>query len=207
MFRRLLAACSLSGGVLLNSGCNGTAAPPSSGGPSDAGSGGDGAAGVSCPAAPPANQSPCEPQQEMIPCEYGSAWWDPACDAIWICPNGHWTPDTTISGADASFCSPKPGPNPAACPSSMSSVPLGQPCTDPVECHYGEGPACYCGVPPLSAADAGATWNCYGFDPACPSTRPRLGTSCGPQASNCCFYYHAIEGCIGGVWRPNTCGA
>lgn len=162
-----------------------------------------------CLSSPPAKYASCSSSQQGLQCEYGSAWWDPACDQLWTCDLGVWSLDNG-TGPDGSFCSPEPGPNPAGCPAQRSSVPDGEPCDSGLMCIYEHGFECYCGVPPLqqpAGPDAATTWVCLGGpNDGCPSTRPPAGAPCGPGVSSCCFYSSGTEGCGRGVWLLNPCG-
>ena len=57
-------------------------------------------------------------------CEYGSAWWDVACDSVASCTNGTWSSDALCDTP----CFPEPGENPSACPANPESIQTGSGC-------------------------------------------------------------------------------
>lgn len=140
-----------------------------------------------CPSSPPEAGSPCVAYAPpdggdgplfLAACEYGE---DPnvSCDDLYVCQDGGTWAQGSAQVADASCPTP---PNDAKCAADFASVPRGQACTqaDPALCSYPDG---FCGCAELSkAADGGPImkWECPtpGPDPACPASRPRLGSPC-----------------------------
>jgi hypothetical protein len=160
-----------------------------------------------CPATIPTEGSACT--QQTVQCEYGTAWWNVACDVVLQCQNTRWTK------YQASFeaCSPQPGPNPAACPSTYAGVAQGTACSDTgVSCWYPQA-ECSCqlplGGPPPPNLDGGPAgyWGCVP-EPGCPMPRPRLGTACGVESTYCTYEACAYaQSCTNGVWQsqPMAC--
>jgi hypothetical protein len=158
--------------------------------------------GTVCPAALPTLGASCE--TEGLEREYGAASWNVSCDTVVECEGGKWSTDQPSLGP----CTPKPGPNSAACPASYSSVPLGASCDSQLlSCAYDEG-VCVCQgefeVPPAlpdGGASAPTYWACNPGQ-GCPFPRPPLGTSCAHEAISCqyvaCTY---AQSCTGGVWH------
>jgi hypothetical protein len=147
-----------------------------------------------CPDALPSTGSACA-LPEGTQCEYGSAWWSVACDAVVKCASGQWA--TQLSG---DTCSPEPGPNAASCPADFASVPQGSACpTKALACIYAQG-ACSCQAGPGPSIDGGtANWSCLP-EPGCPFPRPRIGTACNQGSctySTCEF----LENCDNGTWQ------
>jgi hypothetical protein len=172
----------------------------------DAGVGADGAPwgteggpwSPECPAAQPSAGSSCA--GVMTVCEYGDAWWDVSCDTVLSCANGTWA----LSPPSQGSCVPAPGPNPAACPTDPSTIQKSASCPeDQLDCYYGMGTSCICTVGAVHP-DAGPTWSCAP-EPGCPSTRPRLGSSCSESTQVCGYGVGSAgvgEQCLNGTWQP-----
>jgi hypothetical protein len=149
-----------------------------------------------CPASLPATGTPCTGQDQ---CEYGDAWWSVGCDTVVQCQNGQWGPYQPGAG-----CTPKPGPNPASCPGTYGSVPVGQSCPSlGLSCVYGQG-ICACDYPfgPPPPPGNNGNWNCLP-EQGCPFPRPRLGSACPTDGTSCtyeevCSY---TQNCTGGIWQ------
>ena len=159
--------------------------------------------GSACPSVQPGNGEACGP--EGLACEYGSAT-VVECDALAHCSGGRWYIDLPTAGdpvCDAGSA--------AQCPSSMASVPIGQPCS-PYElaCDYPQG-RCACSVRSVLAgpdAAALATWICPSTSVGCPAPRPRLGTACAAHLE-CDYGTCAIPGadfqtCTNGMWSEQS---
>ena len=144
-----------------------------------------------CPESEPAVFGAC--QHAGLECEYGNAWWNVSCDDVFECMNGQWQ---TVEPNGLSTCEPAPGPNPSSCPADQGGFTEGSQCAVPgVDCFYGQGLNCICGV----VGDA-SVWGCTA--PGCPTSRPRLGAGC--NITNVCGYgpNGFTEGCSGGIWYP-----
>jgi hypothetical protein len=153
-----------------------------------------------CPETAPTAGSPCT-VANGINCEYGDAWWGPGCNTVFACASGSWTLATLNLGP----CLPEPGPNPTVCPPDVPRNRMVMPC--PVldyHCNYGQGIDCSCTVAPASS-DAGLAWSCPFYNPACPSSRPRLGSGCSTSLAGIgiCTYLPIGfgESCENGVWK------
>lgn len=158
-----------------------------------------------CPATVPADNSSCEPSQENIVCEYGNAWWAVACDQVFVCGNGHWTPQRVSNES----CFPEPGPNSPSCPASPADVMSGQACpSNNLLCLYAHGAYCACTAVSASNPDAGVSWKC-GPGAGCPVNRPPLGAGCSVEAQSCVYNDDTslIETCTNGVWQQGSGGA
>lgn len=195
MLRRLLP-------LLLLGACSSSSSPPADAGtpetspPVDAAT--DGTVTV-CPGATPTQGGACGPQG--LACEYGTATTQ-ECDTVATCNGGRWevvAPDMTKSACQT-------GPA-SECPSSFTTVPVGQHCDFyPLVCDYAQG-RCACTVrqsPTVTDASAQATWICPSPSGGCPLPRPDLGTPCTGNAE-CDYGTCAIPGataqtCTGGVW-------
>lgn len=151
-----------------------------------------------CPPDAPTVGAPC--QGVDVACEYGSAWWDVSCDAVYRCTSGAWAQ----AQVSQETCFAAPGPNSPSCPSDPGTVQPASPCPSKITCYYGDGAFCSCLQP--NRPDAGLVWGC-GPDPGCPGTRPRVGASC--VGSQLCEYNDSsgfAEQCIGGSWQPALVG-
>jgi hypothetical protein len=144
-----------------------------------------------CPEVAPREGVPCGTQYVL--CEYGTAWWNTACNTFAACIQGTWT----LSPLDANAqCFPAPGPNRSACPSDPNTPVV---CSDAgPTCLYNQGAECACTGPTSQPA----TWECA---PAgnCPATRPRIGAYCDISPPPRCDYYglsFALN-CLGGYWQ------
>jgi hypothetical protein len=147
--------------------------------------------------------------QQTVQCEYGTAWWNVACDKVVQCENGQWTTIQPSFGA----CTPQPGPNPAACPATYASVAQGSACSDTsTQCWYPQA-ECSCqfpfGGPPPPNSDAGpvGTWQCIP-ESGCPYPRPRLGSACTIEGTYCTYEVCSYaQTCMNGVWQsqPMAC--
>jgi len=148
-----------------------------------------------CPESEPSQGSSCS--NEGIDCEYD-------CNDVVVCSDGTWA-GAVNAGTDITCDA---GPNPSACPSSLSSIPSGGACTDEVTCIYANG-ICECTSPGDPTPDAGASWFC-GPEPGCPMPRPRVGAACA-SPNQTCDYAPCGDSvtCTGGVWQPAFvgCGA
>jgi hypothetical protein len=156
-----------------------------------------------CPASAPSPGSACT--QQTVQCEYGDASWNVACDVVLQCTNDVWT---TIQPSYVP-CTPKPGPNPAACPPSFASVPQGAACGGSLTCSYPQG-VCTCqsplGGPPPPSFDGGPSgyWACVP-EPGCPMPRPRLGSACSLEGTFCTYETCAYgQTCINGTWQSQS---
>ncbi len=179
--------------------------------PSDGGNGGNNfGAGTPwspvCPDALPALGSPCTPTHTAAPvpvaCEYGDAWWDVACDTVVTCDGG-WT----IATPAGTQCTPKPGRNPASCPSSLGALPHACASGSPT-CYYGTV-TCFCQIEglPYPPPDAGMFWSCDVPQGACPAVRPRLGAACSNDGLLCNTGGGLFgEECLGGFWQQAVGG-
>jgi hypothetical protein len=151
-----------------------------------------------CPELAPASGTKCAPEAVGQYCEYGSAWWSSACNTVMYCDTqgGTWGPFNPVSTG----CLPEPGPNCSTCPTNPSG--LAGPCADEgLTCYYGEGSNCTCRVVP---GQQHATWGCFPTA-GCPSTRPRIGSSCNsPPPSDCPYSCYEGVSCAtpGPTWQP-----
>lgn len=135
-----------------------------------------------CPTAQPQDGTTCS--HEGVQCEYGD---DPRWSCNWIasCSNGSWS----VTTSNDAWC-PTPPKNPPACPASYASVPQGGACGEvDTPCQYPEG-WCTCmigwGPPEQDGGQPENFWECSsGPSAGCPSTRPRLGTSCAQPGVEC----------------------
>jgi hypothetical protein len=149
-----------------------------------------------CPEMEPSQGSSCS--QEGINCEY-------ACSDVVVCSDGTWA-GAVNAGQDITCDA---GPNPSACPTSLSSIPAGSACTgDGLVCIYAAG-LCECTSPGDPTPDAGASWSC-GPEPGCPMPRPRIGSACTSPNEKCDYAPCGDSvSCTSGVWQPAFvgCGA
>jgi len=148
-----------------------------------------------CPEAEPSQGTSCS--IEGVDCQYG-------CDDVLVCSDGTWA-GAVCAGQDITCDA---GPNPSACPSSLSSIPSGGACTGGATCIYPDG-LCECTSPGDPTPDGGSSWFC-GPEPGCPMPRPRIGTACS-SPSQTCDYAACGDSvtCTSGVWQPAFvgCGA
>ncbi len=181
-------------------GSTGSSSGSSSGARSGSSSGGSGASSGSvsgppgpCPTGEPPVGLLCSPNG--LECEYGSNP-DLACNSLFECEKSVWT-NANGTGANCPINS---------CPLTYDRITPGGHC-DPAgsSCGYPAG-TCSCGSegPPMISLDgsfAGATWHCTAATAACPSPRPRLGTTC-PTDGQFCDY----GACAGGIATQCTAG-
>ncbi|HEY1956661.1 MAG TPA: hypothetical protein VGH28_13670 [Polyangiaceae bacterium] len=159
---------------------------PSDGGGGPDGNGGDASPGPDCPTEAPAEGAACS--KEGIQCEYGG---DPrwVCNTIATCTQNQWT---RIKG-DIDSC-PTPPVNPPTCPGTYGEAQKGGACTSTgTICDYSTSSAtqfCSCNYMggPIMLDGGGATWLCgSAYDPACPTVRPRAGSSCATPDTYCTY--------------------
>jgi hypothetical protein len=152
---------------------------------------GDAAWSPVCPENPPTMGDACSTPSVL--CEYGNAWWNPNCDLLFSCvgpTNATWYQSSVAGGAP---CIGPPGANLSACP---TSAPAG-PCDAAITCFYDQGNSCEC----LQSADAAPQWACIPADPACGTTRPRLGSPCTDEGLVCEYVRCAYaQQCMNDVW-------
>ena len=136
----------------------------------------DSGPGGPCPSSAPADGDDC---QGNVQCEYGD---DPrwVCNTVATCKQGFWS----IGSVD-SDC-PTPTTNPPACAQLQPNATCSNTGTT---CREGDVfCACiYGGEPLLDAGGPIATYTCAQPTPGCPSSRPKLGTTC-TQANLTCSY-------------------
>ena len=175
----------------------------------DASASTDGAIG-GCPSELPANGSSCE--SGGLVCEYGASFIK-QCNRIATCHDAQWSVNDI--SAQLPECSAK---NPTACPASSGGVPIGKSCSAqyPTRCNYPDM-ECGCvvatGGPLPEDATAVATWYCSApKNSACPTARPRLGSTCHAAPSIECDYGACvlpggtILDCVSGVWQETSWG-
>ncbi|HEY1957796.1 MAG TPA: hypothetical protein VGH28_19380 [Polyangiaceae bacterium] len=187
--------------VLFTIACDGALfVEPGDGGPTpDAGS-------SECPSSPPEQGASCD--HEGLDCEWGN---DPnlACNTTGHCSGGQWSVQVAFGQC------PTP-PNPSGCPSSFTSVPVGQLCGSLVgtTCSYQQG-FCGCsaetGGPYPADAAAIATWICESPEPGCPQPRPKLGSSCSQEGLACDYAPCSLPTgaslvCQNGAWQDQPYG-
>src|SRR6202042_3278987 len=98
----------------------------------------------------------------------------------------------------------QPGPNAAACPASYASVPQGDSCASTgLSCLYALG-LCTCQAPfglPGGPSNGGGYWGCVP-EQGCPFPRPRLGTACSSEGTDCTYEACSYDQvCHDGVWQ------
>jgi hypothetical protein len=175
----------------------------SSGVGSGSSSGGSGASSGSisgppgpCPTGEPPAGLLCSPNG--LECEYGSNP-DLACNSLAECEKSVWT-YLNGTGTNCPINS---------CPLTYDRIIQGGHCdTVGSSCGYPAG-TCSCGsegpiMISLDGSVAGPTWHCVAATPACPSPRPRLGTTC-PTDGQFCDYGACVGGiaiqCTAGTWQ------
>jgi hypothetical protein len=171
-------------------------------GGADGSSGTDAAAGP-CPASPPAANASCGAE---MACEYGS---DPdvTCDTVATCASGAWS----VRDAPGTPCADALG---AGCPASYAALTQQSTCTAVgigTQCDYPEA-RCSCATQCGLVGRPEAFWCCPDAPSAaagCPSTRPRLGSTCSSDGTVC--DYGGCGGnitlaCKGATWQPTTIG-
>jgi hypothetical protein len=162
-----------------------------------------------CPAAIPADGSPCGGANVPRICEYGGDTHG-VCSTLAECgitgagQAPHWIVTPPFPGC---------GTAPAGCPGSFASAD-GKVCTSsttPNECDYGEG-RCGCEPCRTQGPGFGYAWRCNAWSAVptgCPSPRPVLGTPCAMEGQ-VCNYGLCCRGpslgldqiCMNGVWSP-----
>jgi hypothetical protein len=162
---------------------------------------GGGPLSSSCPATPPSSGGACSVSLE---CEYGV---DPDvdCDTVATCMSGQWQ----IRAAPGTPCSTALGPD---CPASYSALDQSMTCS-PVgtACAYPEA-RCGCATHCDMFGRQTPFWCCDDAPPttpACPSPRPRIGSSCTTNGTTCdyggCTGNVALQ-CTSGTWQPVSVG-
>lgn len=155
-----------------------------------------------CPPEVPSTGSSCTGRP--VQCEYGNAWWNPACDTVVECMGGAWTAVNPYGAP----CTPQPAPNSPACPADYGTIQNEGSCPmQGLDCFYDHGVSCLCSASTLPGSDGGAPkWDC---NPryTCPKTRPLLGSACSGTAQ--CNYGEGggcgyIQACDNGVWQGAT---
>jgi hypothetical protein len=175
----------------------------------DAGAAGEAAADApSCPATPPAPQSPCSVPN--IVCEYGSSWWL-ACNAVFVCQGGTWqgSSDGTCALVDAGTTCPDTFDQARSADAALGMCPFANTCIYP-EGFCGCGLACggHGGIP----GEVPGFYACIPSTPNCPEPRPLSGTPCDLDASTYCSYGFACgcgqeQHCVDGLWRASPAPA
>jgi hypothetical protein len=155
-----------------------------------------------CPVDQPAIGSACSLPSGMdiegTLCEYGKLQFDPGCDTVLTCNEGHWA-----NAESESSCSPD-GPNSAQCPATYAdTMDDGGACSDDnLHCAYPEG-VCVCSMGfggPIEI-DGGSTWSCNP-GAGCPVPRPRLGAACTASNQSCQYLScQFAETCQDGYWQ------
>jgi len=178
-------------------GSTGSSSGSSSGAGSGSSSGGSGASSGSvsgppgpCPTSEPPAGLLCGPNG--FECEYGSNP-DRACNSLADCEKSVWT-YLNGTGTNCPINS---------CPLTYDRIIQGGHCdTVGSSCGYPAG-TCYCGSegPAFDGSVAGPTWHCVAATPACPSPRPRLGTTCSTDGQFCDY-----GGGVGGIYIQCTAG-
>src|SRR5580658_370205 len=181
----------------------GSSSGSSSGAGSGSSSGGSGASSGSvsgppgpCPTGEPPAGLLCAP--DGLECEYGSNP-DLACNSLAECEKSVWS-YLNGTGANCPINS---------CPLTYDRITEGGHC-EPAgsSCGYPAG-TCSCGsegliISSLDGSVVGPTWHCVAATPACPSPRPRLGTTC-PTDGQFCDYGACAGGiaiqCTAGTWQ------
>jgi hypothetical protein len=156
-----------------------------------------------CPDEAPTAGAPCS-LSPGAQCEYGDAWWNPGCDSVFACEQARWAAAPVL----AFTCGPPPGPNASTCPTS--SLPLGSrtACASLGQACVFSQTICSCDSYEVSQQDAGPAqfWDCFP-EPGCPYPRPRLGSACAPEGTNCTYKGCAYgQQCTGGVWQEELAG-
>jgi hypothetical protein len=175
-----------------------------SGGSSGGSSGGTLAA--ACPSAAPAQGSSCTPSG--LSCEYGGEGPYLECATLAKCgTDGTWAvdaPDPSCKGLQSE--------NDPACPASYTALATGSACpAADVSCVYPEG---LCGCAGCFSQDAGGqvkAWACVAFPTptACPTPRPRIGSSCSVEGQECEYATVCTPlgtglpnvKCVSGLWQ------
>jgi hypothetical protein len=205
---RLLATCiAVAGPMAIAAACSSSSTPPPGAGPPDSGSLlGDVVVEAPVPACAetaPQQGSACGPQG--LACEYGTATTQ-QCDTVATCNGGRW--EVAVPTMTKSACQSGPASD---CPSSFTTVPVGQHCDDyGVVCDYPQG-RCACTVrdsPTVYDAEAQATWICPSPNSGCPLPRPRLGTPCTAglecDYGTCAIPGATAEACTDNVWTEES---
>jgi hypothetical protein len=195
----LLAAC---GGTITGGPGNDSGTGSDGGTGSDSGTGSDTGTGTdgqpppaSCPTDPPTAGASCT--DNGLECEYGT---NPnvECNKTFTCAGSLWT----------SPSSTPPCPPADDCPPAYITSGKNEQCSmsdEDLTCSYAQG-TCICSEGSLPEV-GGPYWNCIPATSSCPSPRPRLGSACSDEGTQC--DYGACEGgiaieCKDGVWQQNN---
>lgn len=152
-----------------------------------------------CPESPPQVGSACS-ISETTQCEYGDAWWNVACDQVFVCAGGQWE----LYHVSPDACLPEPGPNSPSCPTNAGAIGNAACPQAGLYCYYGQGANCDC----FAQEDAlPPTWHCLPAGPSCPPNRPRLGSACTDNAAVCVYAFCTYEqDCVDGLWQGHESG-
>jgi hypothetical protein len=143
-----------------------------------------------CPATPPAEGDPCDPEPVPLQCEYGGDAWA-RCTTIASCLlfplDGGGAFQFHVG--TATDCPPNPPECPPDLASALSLVDAGRSSTDASAL---DGPACVytagiCGFP-ASSLGGGCGWMCRqqaDVGAGCPAPRPLAGTPCSDEGLEC----------------------
>ncbi len=147
-----------------------------------------------CPAKPPAQGDPCDPEPVPLQCEYGGDAWArcttaASCQLFPLDGGGAFQFDVST----ATDCPPNPPGCPPDFASALSLIDAGAPPSGADASALG-GPACIytegiCGFPESSPSGA-CGWMCRQFadvGAGCPAPRPLAGTPCSDDGLGCSY--------------------